>query len=147
MDNNNEDGSNEEVIGYVRFPLSCSLKPWDEDPEEYYLPVEATIVAAPEEDLEETAGQLQLVVIKLAEAVNDHVTLYDIFDACSADLEELYHAIFNVEGDPKEELRIECAPAYDILYIESVKLEPKYASTRLFYQAVEAAISMFASQV
>jgi hypothetical protein len=137
---------NEEIIGYVRYPLSCPLKPWNQDPDDYYLPIEATIIASIDEDVEETAGELHLVVIKMAEAINDHVKLYDVFDACSADLEELYHALFNAEGAAKEELRIECAPACDILYIDSVKLVPKYASTRLFFQALEAAIATLASQ-
>ena len=70
---------NEAIIGYLRFPLSCPLKPWDEDPDDYYLPVEATIVASLDEDVEETAGQLQVVIIKMAEAINDHVKLYEHF--------------------------------------------------------------------
>lgn len=138
-----------EVIGSVKFSMSCGLKPWQKDPDEYWQSVEGKVIASvdKEEDPDaiETAGDLQLVVIKMAEAVNDHVSLHQVFDAHSIDLEELYHALFDEDEGFKKDLQIECGPS-DILYVDSVKLRPKYKSSLLFFQALESAIAMFASQ-
>jgi hypothetical protein len=138
-----------EAIGAITFSLSCGLKPWGEDPEEYWLPVTGKIVVSAgddaDPDAEATAGDLRLVVVKMGEVINDHVSLQQVFDAHSQELLDIYDAVFDGDGHAKEELRIECVPC-DILFVESVNLKPKFRSPTLLLQILETTIATFATQ-
>lgn len=138
-----------ERVGAINFSLEPGLKPWEGDPDEYYVPVFGKIVVCTGDDAnpdrEATVGDLQLVVVKMCEAVNDRVILQQVCDAHSEELLEIYSAIFDAEGDAKEELRLECLPC-DIVYLESVSLKPKYRSSALLLRVLETTIATFASQ-
>jgi hypothetical protein len=146
---NDPEADKGKAIGSIEFRFSAGLKPWELDPEEYYTSVEGRIVVsvddADDPDRTETVGELRLVVVKMAEAINDRVSLHEVFDAYSADLEAINCALFNKNGDFEERLRIECAPC-DIVFVESLKLKPKYRETAIFFQVFEAAIATFATQ-
>ncbi|MBI2825939.1 MAG: hypothetical protein HYX69_14745 [Planctomycetia bacterium] len=143
------DSENEEAIGSIEFRLSAGLKPWDGDPEEYCISAEGKIKLSvgdeSDPDAMATAGSLNLVVIKMPNAIDDHVNLKQVFDSYSEDLLDIYRALFDEEGNIKEELRIECVPC-DIAFIESITLKPKHRSSALFLQTLETAIAAFAGQ-
>src|SRR5205814_1960619 len=88
-------------------------------------------------------GELKLLVIKLAEAVNDGASVCEICDCHSSDLEELYCDLFE-DNDFKMELSFD-GPLSELLYLDGVSLEPAYKQGDLLYQAIETAIAMFAS--
>lgn len=137
--------SDDEVIGTVRLAFAIGLKPWD-DPTAYSFPVRGEIVACldvPDDPhAVETAGRIGLTVIKFTEAYNDDVELADVF--YEAGLPDVYSTFFDKEEDFKKPLDNRILPG-DIVFIESVTLEPKFSRTRLLVQTVESIIPSFSS--
>lgn len=135
-----------EVTGSVRFSFSVGLKPWNDEPTEYFLPVEGEIIAClnvpGDPDATEVAGRIELKVIKFAEAFNDHVDLSDVFHEAS--LGSVYLALFNQKGSFKKKLDISLLPG-EVIFIDAITLEPKYQPTRLLLQAVESVIPALSS--
>ena len=135
----------DEVPGLVRISYDISLKPWQNDPDEYSVPATAFIMAytngqnGPDETV--PAGRIELTVIKLAEVTNDKMMLSDVFDACG--LSVLFSCLFDDTG-LRTDLEIDFIPG-DIVFIRSITLEPKYLRTRLFFQAVETTLAAIAA--
>ena len=140
--------NNDEVIGSVRFSFSVGLKPWNEEPIEYFFPVEGTIVSninvAGDSAATEDAGQIAIKVIKFHEAFNDHMDMADIFH--KADLGVVHSSLFNKKWDFKKKLEIALLPG-EIIFIDAITLEPKYQPTRLLLQTVETIIPALSSMV
>jgi hypothetical protein len=135
----------DEIPGSVKFSFAIGLKPWQNEPEAYSLPIDGTIMVCREDqkdpDALTAAGHIELTVIKVAEVTNEKMMLSDVFGDCG--LDAVYSVLFDQTG-LREDLEIDFIPG-DIVYIRSVKLAPKYLRTRLFFQAVEATIAAFAS--
>jgi hypothetical protein len=130
--------NNDEVIGSVRLSFSVGLKPWNDEPIEYFFPVEGTIIGCldvpGDSDATEVAGRIAAKVIKFHEAFNDHMDMADIFN--KAELGLVHSALFNKKGDFKKKLDIALLPG-EIIFIDAITLEPKYQATRLLLQTVE----------
>ncbi len=78
----------------------------------------------------------------VTEAVNRGERLYDVCDVDSADLESVYATLFDTNGEPLDELDIE--PGWNnLLFVETVKIEPEFRSTPLVVQLIETAMAMF----
>jgi hypothetical protein len=135
-----------ELIGNVRFSIAVGLKPWNQNPEEYYLSIVGNIIVCIDDgqdpEAEEQAGEIQLTLIKIAEAINNQANLAFIFD--SMDLEEVQAALMEENDTFRLDLKID-APRGDILFIDSIKLDRKYARATLSWRALEAAFATFAS--
>jgi len=129
-------------IGSVRFTLESILKPWDFDPDKYAIEVRGEIVVARNDDAEETAGTMKLVIIKLADALLAGVHPHQVFDY-SADLEGTYSDLFDTKGRFRRRFKIE-RKLHNLLFIDTVRLRVGLGSKRLFAQAVETASAVLA---
>jgi len=133
----------EEFLGTVEFTVTAGMVPWG-DPGEYVLSAKGTANALDENGAEETAGEITLKLIRATEAVNHDENLFDVCDADSATLEAMYAAMFDVKGEPKEELDIE--PGWNnILFVEAMAAEPEFRETTVAVQVIETAIATFCS--
>jgi len=118
--------------------------PWG-DPSEYVHTVTGKIVAYSETDDEIEAGEIVLRVISATEATNHGEDLYDVCDADSAVLEGIYAALFDQQGETKDELDIE--PGWsNLVFLEKVEVDAKHRQTGLVTQAIETALALFASE-
>jgi hypothetical protein len=132
--------------GGVQFSVYSSLKPWDYDVEEFLLTVTGKIEAIPDRDEGGAvpAGELKLLIVKMAEAIKADVPISGVCDCHSADLEEVWSTLFE-DNQFKEEFDLQ-SPNGDLLYLDDISLMPEYESTPLYYQAIETAIATFASR-
>jgi len=129
----------------MSFSCSLGLRPWGNDPSDYSVEVQGTIMlSADDEDDPDAlvdAGKIELTIIKVAEVAEDPTMMMYVFDDCA--LNELYAALYN-EAGLRKDLETNAVPG-DIVFIESIQLDPKYLRTSLFVQAVETTIAAFAS--
>jgi hypothetical protein len=135
-----------QVFGSVTFTIDVPLKPWCDEPRRYVHSVEGTICVrrdTTEGDME-IAGKLKLVVIMCTEATNDYLALSKVFQSYSAELHDVYLALFDRHADFKAELAIE-ASCGEMLFVDEVVIEPAFQSGFLTVQAIETAIATFAS--
>ena len=136
--------SDNEVIGTIEFSVSAGLMPWVE-PCEFVHTVTGKIVAHPDMDEDIEAGEIVLRVVLATEATDRGENLYDVCDADSALLEGLYAALFDPNGETKEELDIEFG-WNNLVLVEKVEVDPRFPQTTLMVQAIETALAMFASR-
>lgn len=133
------------AIGHVDFSFTSSLRPWDDDPEEYWIEVTGKIMVlpddAPDEADPEPAGEIQMELVRVAEAENDNVSLCAVFDSTEA-LNQIYCALFDKREEVKADLDLEPF-VHEVLYIHTLKLEPRYGNTSLGVQAIQTAASAF----
>ncbi len=134
----------DEVFGRVDFSVSTGLVPWG-DPSEYVHTVSGKIIAYSETDEEIEAGEIVLRVVSVTEATNTGEDLFDVCDADSAVLEGIYAALFEAQGELREELDIEPGCG-NLIFLEKVEVDPKFRQTSLMVQAIETALAMFASE-
>jgi len=133
-----------ELYGRVDFTLSTGLVPWD-DPSEYVHTVTGKIIVDSETGEETNAGEIILRVVSATEATNHGEDLYDVCDADSAVLGGIYAALFDQQGETKDELDIE--PGWsNLVFLEKVEVESQYRQTSLVTQVIETALAMFASE-
>jgi hypothetical protein len=133
-----------EVFGRVDFSVSCGFVPWG-DPYEYVHTVTGKIVAYSDTDAEIEAGEIVMRVVSTTEVTNTGESLYHVCDADSTELEGIYAALFDSDGETKEELDIE--PGWNnLVFLEGVKIDPEFQRTGLVIHAIETAIAMFASE-
>ena len=131
----------EEFFGTVDFSVSTGLVPWC-DAGEYVHAITGKAHALTDNDIEEEAGEITLRFVSVTEAENRGEHLYDVCDADSAVLESVYATLFDTNGEPREELDIE--PGWNnLLFVETVKIEPEFRSTPLIVQLIETAMAMF----
>jgi hypothetical protein len=132
----------EPVIGSVEFNVGNVLKPWDRDPEEYYIVVEGKITVLVDDD-DVPAGKMELVLIKLAEAHRARVDVYQVFDAHSQALADAYGALFDTRGRFRRRHGIE-RRLEDLLYVDDIRIHADFDRGSLMAQSVETAISLLA---
>ena len=133
--------ANQEFFGIVEFSLTTGLVPWG-DPSEYVQKITGTVQALTDDGAEEQAGSITLRLVSAAEAANNGESLYDVCDADSALLESVYVALFDDDGELREELDIE--PAWsNLLVVENVNVEPAYRDSTARVQMIETAMSVF----
>lgn len=128
------------VIGSVEFLLGSTLKPWGGEPTEYVIEIEGAINVSLDDD-DVIAGKIELALIKFAEAQDDGVNVYQLFDGYSADLEEAYGAFFDSKGRFRKRHRIDRS-LVDLLFIRSIALHADCDRRILLGQAVETAIAV-----
>lgn len=130
----------QEAIGHVKFSFSSSLRPWGGDPEQYWLEVAGRIMALPDEadeaDEAELAGTMETLLVRVAEAREDEVSLYAVFDSYDEALLDVYRALFNKNEDLRSSLGMEPFD-HEILVIRSLQLESRWQDTSLGTQAVQ----------
>ena len=132
-----------EFDGTVEFATTTGTAPW-QDPSEYVHTIDGTALAFTDGDDEEEAGRITLRLVSVTEAVNRGEDLFIICDADSAILEAAYWALFDKKGETKEDLDIE--PGWNnLLYIESVEVEPECQETTIAVRLIETAIAIFCS--
>ena len=123
------------------FSVSTGLVPWD-DPSEYVHDVTGKAYALGDNGEEDEAGEIEFRLVSVTEAVNRQERLYDVFDADSSTLEAVYCALFDAEGETKEELGIE--PGWtNLLFVDGITVLPQYAKTSLRVQLIDTSIAMF----
>lgn len=138
-----------EVIGSVNFQLTAGLQPWDSDPYEYVMKVTGRIRVssgdsnddAPAED----AGEMELFLLSLDVAYQDGVHPFDLFDARSQTLAEVYQALFDADGNTREDLLTLPPLTSNMFFISGLSIDPKFATSDLARQVVLTAMSVFAS--
>jgi len=134
----------QEAIGHVEFSFSSSLRPWGGDPEQYWLEVTGRIMALPDEaddaDEAEPAGTMEMLLVRVAEAREDEVSLYAVFDSYDEALLEVYRALFNKNEDLRPSLGMEPFD-HEVLATRSLQLAPRWRGTGLGAQAVQTAAS------
>ena len=133
----------EEFSGTVEFVLSTGTVPWS-NPGEYVHEISGKALAFIDGDVEEEAGEITLRLVSVTEAVNRGEDLHEVCDADSAVLEAAYWAVFDENGETKDELDIE--PGWNnLLYIGGVEIEPEYRNTTLAVRLIDTAIAIFCS--
>jgi len=134
----------QEAIGYVKFSFSSSLRPWDGDPEQYWMEVTGRIMALPEEapdDAEaEPAGRIQMLLVRVAEARDDEVSLFAVFDSYDEALHQIYRALFNRNEEIRSSLGMD-PYVHEVLFVRSLHLKPRWQDTGLAAQAIQTAAS------
>jgi GNAT superfamily N-acetyltransferase len=137
--------------------LSCSVRFGfqvdcdGDDLDDYVVGVEGVVVAhleppegEPDAEFEEVeSGRVYAFVVQTTQAMTDGVSLYDVFDAHSSNLEAAFAALFDpVAEEPKEELEI--APAWEgFLYLDRIVIDPAYRGRGVTVKALEATIRSF----
>lgn len=133
-----------EAIGHVQFSFSSSLRPWDGDPEQYWIEVTGRIMALPEDapdDAEaEPAGTMEMLLVRVAEARDDEVSLFAVFDSYDDALHRIYSALFNRDEEIRSSLGMDPI-VHELLVVRSLCLKPRWQRTSLAAQAVQTASS------
>jgi len=124
----------------IEFTLSSFLKPWDaDDPEAYSCEIRGKIITHDDQDKEVPLGEIELLLVKTADAICDGAELAFIFDAVG--LDDPWIALFAEEGSCPE-LAVQFSEN-DILFIGKVSVEEKYQGTSLRIRAIQTAVAMF----
>jgi hypothetical protein len=134
----------QEAIGHVEFSFSSCLRPWDGDPEQYCMEVTGQITALPDEapdDAEaEPAGEMQMLLVRAAEAGDDEVSLLAVFDSYDETLHQTHRALFNKNEEIKSSLGMDPF-VHEVLFVRSLELKPRWQGTSLAAQAIQTAAS------
>jgi len=136
--------TNDEVFAKVDFSVSTGVVPWD-DPSEFVHIVTGKVCAYSDTDEEIEAGEIVLRVVLATAAMNNGEDLVDVCDADSAILAGIYAALFDKDGETKEELDIELG-WNNLVFLETVEIAAEFRQTNLIIQAIETALAMFASE-
>ncbi len=135
----------DKINGSLVFDFGVALAPWD-DCEQYLTAIDAQITVWSDDEDEAapnvTVGRMKMVVVKLAEAFRDNADYFITLDI--EELESLFKVLFKEDGVFWPHFNIQ-APLGDLLVIEQVHLDEQYEKTDLNEQAIETAISTFAS--
>lgn len=135
----------ERIGGSIEFRFRVPLVPWSGNPENYFAEVEGDITISADSDddaPDEKVGAIKLVIVKLAQALQNGVSLAFILDCES--IESLYRKLFERDGEFRSTLGIQ-APYGDLLVIEDVELDPRLDDAAFCDQVIETAIATFAS--
>ena len=128
----------QETIGHVHFSFTSSLRPWDDDPEQYWIEVTGRIMARPNEapdDAEaEPAGTMEMLLVRAAEARDDEVSLFAVFDSYDEALHQIYRALFNENEEIRPSLGMDHF-VHEVLFIRALQLKPRWQGTGLAAQA------------
>ncbi len=131
-----------DVIGHVDFSFSPSLSLSDGAPENYYVEVTGKIMATPDEAPDdadpEPAGEIEMLLVRVAAAENDGVSLFKVFDSYDQDLHEVYCALFDKNEEIKTSLSFHPF-VLEFLVIRNLTLAPRYQNTSLGSQVIETA--------
>jgi GNAT superfamily N-acetyltransferase len=134
----------QEAIGHVDFSFSSSLRPWGGDPEEYWIEVTGRIMAVPDEapdDAEaEPAGMTQMLLVRVAEARDDEVSLFAVFDSYDEALHQIYRALFNQNEEIRSSLGMDPF-VHEVLFVRSLEVKSRWQGTSLAAQAIQTAAS------
>ena len=136
--------TNEEVFGRVDFSVFSELVPW-RDPSEFVHMVTGKIITYSETDEDIEAGKIYLRLVLATEATNAGQDLSKVCDADSAVLDSIDSALFDQNGETREELDIEVG-WNNLVFLEAVVVVPEVRQTMLMVQAIETALAMFASE-
>ena len=134
----------QEAIGHVDFSFSSSLRPWDGDPEQYWIEVTGQIMAlpgdAPDDAEAEPAGTMEMLLVRVAEARDDAVSLFAIFDSYNEDLHQIYRALFDKNEGIRSSLGMDPS-VHELLFVRSLQLKPRWQGNGLGAQAIQTAAS------
>ena len=129
--------SHEQFYGTVNFSVSAGLIPWG-DPGEYVHAVTGRALGPNENEV----GTLTLKLVSATEAEIQGERLLEVCDADSAILEAIYATLFDAKGETRDDLDIE--PGWsNLVFVETVEIEPGYEQTSLRVQLIETGIAMF----
>jgi len=130
-----------DVIGHVDFSFSPSLS-LHGDPEDYHVEVTGKIMATPDEAPDdadpEPAGEIEMLLVRVAAAESDGVSLFQVFDSYDQGLHEVFCALFDKNEEIKTSLPFDSF-AHELLVIRNLTLAPRYQNTSLGSQVIETA--------
>lgn len=132
----------EAVIGSIKFTLEPTLKPWEDDPEQFVTEIEGRIAVMAEDDDEIFAGKISLIMVKINEAEVAGVNLYHVFDY-SASLEATYSSVFDARGRLRKRFKIN-RDVDTLIYINSIRWKRGLGGMSVLEQSVETASAIFA---
>jgi len=127
-----------EAIGHVKFSFSSSLRPWDGDPEQDWIEVTGRIMALPDEAPDD--AEAEPVLVRVAEARDDEVSLFAVFDSYDQALHEIYRSLFNRDEEIRSSLGMDPF-VHEVLFVRSLKLKPRWQGSSLGAQAIQTAAS------
>jgi GNAT superfamily N-acetyltransferase len=134
----------QEAIGHVEFSFTSNLRPWNGDPEQYWIEVTGRIMALPDEAPDaadaEPAGTMEMLLVRVAEARDDEVSLFVVFDSYDEALHQIYRALFNKNEEMRSSLGMDPF-VHEVLFIRSLQLKPCWQGTGLGAQAIQTAAS------
>ncbi|MFH5806138.1 GNAT family N-acetyltransferase [Alienimonas sp. DA493] len=142
----------------VRYELfvACEDEDLGADESDYVTSVAGTVVTYigsdgdelgpyPDEDgaAEREVDSLVAYIVQTRRAIDDRFSLFDVCDAHSDGLADMFVAVFDIESEmPREELGIE--PLWEgLMYLEAVTVDPAYRGRGVAVQAVKTTIETF----
>jgi|GEM_PF-5813198 len=101
-------------------------------------------MALPEEasdDAEaEPAGTMEMLLVRVAEARDDEVSLFAVFDSYDEALHQIYHALFNRNEQIRSSLGMNPF-VHEVLLVRSLRMKPRWQGINLGAQAIQTAAS------
>jgi len=88
----------------------------------------------------EPAGTMQMLFVRLAEARDDEVSLFAVFDSYDEALHQVYRALFNKNEEIRSNLGMDPF-VHEVLFVRALQLKPRWQSTGLAAQAIQTAAS------
>ena len=129
--------SDKDFDGVVNFSVSAGLVPWS-DLGEYVHTVTGKVLDLNEDEV----GTITLRLVSATEAENQGKQLFEVCDADSAILDEIYATLFDSNDETKDDLDIE--PGWNnLLFVDAVEIKAGYEKTSLRVQLIETGIAMF----
>lgn len=132
--------------GWVTFSSDVTLKPWGKNLRHYIQAATGTINVAQAGRDTVIAGKIQFLFVNVAEVINEHLDLARAFRSHSPELWAAYLALFDPDADYsyRDELNIE-ARIGEILYIQSVSVDPAFTNSLVTIQAIETVVACYTS--
>jgi GNAT superfamily N-acetyltransferase len=138
-------------MAYVRFTIQIDCE--NVEPSRIIPHIHGEIFDYPEEGFGEELGQkigrLNAYLVQRSRAVNDGASLFDAMDSIDQSVYDCYAALFEeptVEwGEAVEKLYRGEIGQEDVLFLDSIELEPKHRGKGIGPQVVRELIATFAS--
>jgi hypothetical protein len=92
---------------------------------------------APDDAEAEPTGQMQMLLVRVAEARDDEVSLLAVFDSYDKTLHQTYRALFNKSEEIRSSLGMDPF-VHEVLFVRSLELKPCWQGTSLAVQAIQS---------
>jgi hypothetical protein len=124
--------------------VSAPVRP--QEPDDYVLHHDSTLLALEEENEDgRPLAKLRWARVAISAAVDDGVSLFDVFDAASADLCAIYESLFTEDGTLKAPFDADVVD--EVLYFEGLELlERAYDEQAVAEEIIEHVLHFFGGQ-
>jgi len=89
---------------------------------------------------EQRSGTMEMLLVRVAEARDDEVSLFAVFDSYDEALHRIYCALFNRDEEIRSSLGMDPF-VHEVLFVRSLKLKPRWQGSSLGAQAIQTAAS------